>query len=213
VRHRARLPPGRYFVRGRDPHFLLEGQVTLAAGDDRTVDESELERIEYARLVRKGRLGHTVSLALGSTVRQSVIDGAGLCLGGFAGAAVDLPVASVGIRVGACHGTFTNAFLDAATDEISTELRAWHTVDVGAVGLGFGVTAGGTLLVESFSTATPTRRTLGGFAGAGVGLSHGLGDGFFLALEGDLLTYFFSAADGGAARISMRAAIFVGKQL
>src|SRR5437762_5246577 len=60
---RLSVGPDRYFVRGRAPGYLLEGVVTVAGGEARTVEDRDLERLEYARLVRKG--GPDAGLAQG----------------------------------------------------------------------------------------------------------------------------------------------------
>ncbi len=213
---RLSLPPGRYFVRGRGPRFLLEGQVVLAAGEERRVDEAALERFEYARLVRKGRLDHTTSISGGPALRSAVIEGASVCFGASAGVGLDLRVASLAARLGGCHGGFENELLDASTDELWLELRAGRAFDVGPVSLGLGVIAGASLLLESFSRVTPeppSRRSLGATLGAGATVTRTLRGGIFVALETDGLTYFFESGGGAAARFALRASLMVGKQL
>ena len=213
------LAPGRYFVRGRDAGYLLEGEVALAVGDDRVVREGDLVRIEYARLVRKGGLSHATSIVAGPVLRSSVIDGASACWGGLVGVGVDLAAASLGTRIGACHGTFANDFLGADTNEVWWEARVGRAIDVGAVTLDFGLTGGATLLWQSFRSDgnAPGRTTLGGLVGAGVGATVPVGDGFFAGVGGEALTYFFSVGgddgDSVATRFSVRVTALIGKQL
>ncbi|HWN67838.1 MAG TPA: caspase family protein, partial [Haliangium sp.] len=51
---RISVAAGRYFVRGRASSYLLEGIVHLSGGAERTIGDELLDRIEYARFVRKG---------------------------------------------------------------------------------------------------------------------------------------------------------------
>ena len=89
---RLSVRPDRYFVRGRGPGYLLEGTVALAAGEARTVEDRDLERLEYARLVRKGRADATVAAAQGPQAGyelRSPLGGATFCQGVFAGYGVE----------------------------------------------------------------------------------------------------------------------------
>jgi hypothetical protein len=51
---RLSVKAGRYFLRGRGAEVLLEGAFVAPAGAAVAVDESQLQRTAYARLVRKG---------------------------------------------------------------------------------------------------------------------------------------------------------------
>jgi hypothetical protein len=84
---RVSLRPGRYFVRGRGPDQLLEGTVIVRSAPLQTLDESALERVEYARLVRKG-VGdrrRADSIEVGYTLRTPLWSGASACQGLVAG--------------------------------------------------------------------------------------------------------------------------------
>jgi hypothetical protein len=65
------LRPGRYFVRARAARVLYEGQLNAAAAKALSLDVTQLQRIEYARLVRKGKgaLPWSQALELGARLR------------------------------------------------------------------------------------------------------------------------------------------------
>ena len=55
------LRPGRYFVRGRGPDFLLEGSVDAGAGQTLDVGDERLSRVMFARLGAFGPIDLVVS--------------------------------------------------------------------------------------------------------------------------------------------------------
>src|SRR5262249_44681 len=96
VARRLSVRPGRYFVRGRGPDHLLEGDLEIAAGDDRLVGEEGLRRVEYARLVRKGAVLRRVEgIEAAAFLRTPLVPGRSPCAGLLAGYAIDLRQATL----------------------------------------------------------------------------------------------------------------------
>ena len=207
---RLSVEPGRYFVRGRGADFLLEGAVDVKPAERRRVREDELERIEYARLVRKGgtQRRSASSVHAGYSIRTPLESGDGACQGAVAGYALDLHFVSIGPRIGACRSGFDNMFLRARTDELDLELRGLHAWDIGRTAIGVGVGAGGAWLHQAFSidARAPDRTALAAHIGVVVGASVDLVHGFYSGLEVDAVTYFFQHREAGTSAVDNRTA-------
>jgi hypothetical protein len=221
---RLSVRPDRYFVRGRGPGYLLEGTVALAAGEARTVEDRDLERLEYARLVRKGRADATVTAAQGPQAGyelRSPLGGATLCQGVFAGYAVETRHLTVLPRIAACHSTFRNGDLAADADEVGLHLMVGHAFDLPVITVEVGVVAGLSLLQQTFAVeggTAPDRRSLAGQVGAGVALVYDLPRGFFLRLDGTAESYLFRQQDAAGHTamtgvLAGRGALGIGKRL
>jgi hypothetical protein len=193
---RLSVRPGRYFVRGRAADALLEGTVQLAPAAQVAIRVEDLDRVAYARLVRKGRGERALaaSAQAGYAARTSLWPGGGLCHGPFAGVAFDLPLVTVASRLGVCRGELRNPFLTATTDELAAELRGAHVWDVGRVSLSVGVSLGGSVIRQGFSRdgIAPDRRALAAHLGVLTGASVELVQGFYAGLEVNAMTYFFN---------------------
>jgi hypothetical protein len=170
------LRPGRYFVRQRTERYLLEGAVTLAAGDNRSIDDAALDRVDYARLVRKGGRRRQDGVEVSFAIQTPVIDGGNPCVGGIAGYQIDTEWFAITPRIAACRETSRNSFVDQSTLHLATDLRVSHAWDVSRFSLGVQAQAGAAILRQSFSamTAAPPRDvaaiTFGGGAFAGTEL-------------------------------------------
>ena len=146
------LEPGGYFVRGRARSYLLEGDFTVVAGGTTRVADDSLERIEYARLVRKGGSERDLvhGPAVGYFLRSSVIDGGSPCQGPLVAYPIVLRHFSIAPRLAVCRGHFENQALAARTDALDLQVRLTHAWDLPHVTLDLGVVAGGELLREGF---------------------------------------------------------------
>lgn len=202
---RLSVKPGRYFVRGRGQDFLLEGTVNLEASEERVIRDEDLDRIEYARLVRKGssERGIAQSFQLGYAVHTPLWSGASACQGGFVGYAIDLRVLTLAPRVGLCRSTFDNPFLASAAEELDFEVRATHSWDVGRISFGVGFGLGGAWLRQDFSGAgqVPSRDAAAAHLGVLGGATIDLFGGLFAGIELDAMTYFFSQQTMGGSNL------------
>lgn len=201
------LLPGRYFVRGRAQRSLLEGEVNVAAGRAQFVDEGDLRRVEYTRLVRKGA-DETVTLVQGPAAfawgRTGLTAVANPCFGAGAGWLFASRYVNVEPRLSWCRESSKNDVLQATTDEVNAQVRATYTVDLPAgFGVDVGVATGGSWLHQEFVTrgrAPPTdvaAAHVGVTAGAGVDLPWGVvvrGD-----VEGRTVIVPLKGADGAGA--------------
>jgi hypothetical protein len=200
------LRPGRYFVRGRGASFLLEGKVALGNGERRLVQDAELERVEYARLVRKGPgPERMLGAQAGLRARGALAGGAGPCLGGFLGGGLDFRKLSLATRVGACRGQRNGSHLRETVDELDLELRGTVAWDLPRLTVELGVSAGGAIFRQAFSTQglAPRRWAGAGNVGAGVGIQTELGKGLYVHADLAAQTYFFrEQSSAGGRRVS-----------
>lgn len=188
---RLSIKPGRYFVRGRGPDFLLEGTLVLRPAEQHQVREQDLERLDYARLVRKGRseLRLASGVQAGYALRTSLWTGGGLCQGPFAAYAIDLPFVTLAPRIGICRGSFANA-PGATSDALDVELRVAHAWDIGRVAVSVGGGLGGAYLRDNAGDGTgPTKYGLP-YAGVLTGAIMDLAGGFYSGVELDAIAYF-----------------------
>ena len=214
------LQPGIYAVRGRARDALLEGSVAVLANRETRVDPEKLERVAYARLVRKGGvdgLARVSGVHVGALVQTPIIDGASTCLGALAGYAWVRRDLTLSPRVFGCRGEFSNRTLSATTQIFGGELELARAWDISRVTLDVGVTAGGELLYERFETrgVAPSRMSGAGFIGASAGAAIGLTPRVHLGSELAAQTHFFSVEDqAGAksvvARFALRGVISLG---
>jgi caspase domain-containing protein len=187
---RLSVKPGRYFVRGRGSDFLLEGMVTLRPSEQHQLAEQELERLDYARLVRKGRneLRLTSGVQAGYALRTSLWSSGGLCQGPFAAYALDLRYLTVTPRIGYCRSGFANA-PDATSTELDVELRVAHAWDIGPVAISAGGSVGGAYLHDRGGSGMESSKRSVPHAGVVAGAILDLSRGFYSGIELDAIAY------------------------
>ena len=164
---RLSLKPGRYFVRGRGRDHLLEGTVTAAPGQAIVVREEDLDRVAYARLVRRGGPGvdrPAWALEGGYQAGSSLWSGGSLCQGGFAGPTLAFSRFTLGARLGVCRSRDRREQLEAQVDVFDLEARLALEWDLRAATVGVGLGAGAALLHQQFQTTgrAPDRWSAGG---------------------------------------------------
>lgn len=178
--------PGRYFIRGRGQDVLFEGQWDAASSTTTRIDPATMNRIDYARLVRKGGRNTGISHGVegGLWVRSPLPNADTACIGGFLGYAVELEHFGVQSRVGACTSQFSNQRIDAVVNEYNLELRFARTWDVSFVSLDLGSGAGAALFSQRFDTRgiAPPRDSLTPYLLIGAGASAELGAGYTVGL-------------------------------
>ena len=160
---RISVRPGRYFVRGRMPDAMLEGEVNALAGAEIVVGDEGLHRTEYARLVRKGGGGLRVSRGVeaGYLVRTPMKNAATLCQGAFAGYVQHWQALDLGARLDACHSSTQGDAIASNDNEVGGEVRVSRAWDLPIVTAAVGLDAGASWLRQSFTTRglAPTRDT------------------------------------------------------
>jgi hypothetical protein len=217
---RVSMRPGRYYVRGRTPDTLLEGTVSLAAGDRRAIDEESLDHVAFARLVRKGMgvRDRASNLEVGYMLSTPRSEGATACQGLVVGTGLDLPVFSFTARAFGCLARFDNEFLAASSNEFGAELRVLHTWDGRWFSLSGGALAGASLLVQRFESrgAAPSRTSPAAHAGLAGVLAFDVIKDVYVAAEIDGLASFFPQQSGdhdvARAALLLRGNALVGKR-
>lgn len=194
-RRRLVLPAGGYFVRGRAPDHLLEGHVRVANGETVRLDDDRMERIDYARLVRKGAPAHRVTHGplVAYQLRSPLWDESSLCHGLRVGYPIDLKWLTLAPRVGFCRAKFDSPDIETRADEYDLELQITHVFDVPIVSIGVGVGGGVSWLRQTFETtrSAPPRNTVGGHADALLDLWWDLPQGFYVLTQGAFALYAF----------------------
>jgi hypothetical protein len=120
-------------------------------------------------------------------------------------------------RLMGCRGSLSNETLSATTDLLALDLRVAKAWDVSRVTVDLGVTLGGELLQERFTTRgiAPTRTSPAGHIDAGLGLLLPINGRFYAASELGVQTHFFSVEDqmggsGVVARFAVRGMLAIG---
>jgi hypothetical protein len=207
------LRPGRYRVRGRSRDALLEGTAIVARGQETVIAADALTRTTYARLVRKGRgeiLPGITGVFAGPAVQSAIIEGASPCVGATVGAAWVRADITLSPRLGACRGEFANETLTATTTALALDLRVAKAWDLHRVTLDVGVTVGGELLRETFTTrgVAPARTAGAIHVDAGVGALLPVAARLFLTTEIAAQTHFFTVeAQAGTRDLTARFAL------
>jgi hypothetical protein len=209
------LPPGTYFVRGRTPSHVLEGDAIVSPAQTTRIDPDALTRVEYAHLVRKGygTLPSTHSVELLGHARSALPNASTPCFGAFAGYRIDLPLFSWLVRAGACTSRreAVGAALSSHTSEIDIGLRALRAFDLSTrLSLDAGAGLGAAYFEQRFDTEgkAPTRRSGAGFGELVLGMSLELGhDGAYMTLDSALQAYVLPMFDAATRRTEARAAL------
>lgn len=193
---------GRYFIRARGREHLLEGVVEVQAGKVRLVQDDQLQRIAYARLVRKGTgdLGSVHAAETGLRVHTALANAESACWGGSAGYAVDVPSFRVALRLGYCRSAFSSEGLDASVDELDLEVRLGKALDTPWITLEPFVAAGGGVLWQRFETRrreAPSRSSAAAHVDAGLTARVEVHRNGYLFVDGAVQTYWFRRQDTG----------------
>lgn len=96
------VPADEYIVTRRASDYLLQGEIAVPAAGSAVVRGAHMQRIAYARVVRKGgtALSRAFSVYAGGTSRSALSDlGLGAGLGAEAGLRVELPSLSLDARL------------------------------------------------------------------------------------------------------------------
>ncbi|HET8935569.1 MAG TPA: caspase family protein [Polyangiales bacterium] len=189
------LRPGKYFVRARADRVLYEGLLDARAGAVVTVDTTQLQRIKYARLIRKGQSSGALAhaLELGARVRSTLGNAQTPCLGAFAGYALDTAQLGARARISACTSSFDNNYVGATTNAYDADLRVYRAWDVVSkltleVGLGGGLS----LFTQGFESRgqASNRKALAPFVALGAGAVLDMWSATYLTLDAAAETHF-----------------------
>ncbi|HMJ50515.1 MAG TPA: caspase family protein [Polyangiaceae bacterium] len=193
------LKPGRYLVRARARDHLLEGEVTLRQGETLEIRDDRLQRVEYARLVRKGGSTSAAHGPLGGYAFHTALrNAASSCQGAFVAYPIVLSSLALVPRFEGCKATFDNSYVDASVTELGASVEVNYNYDLPIVSLRAGVSGGPVLSHQSFVSRgrAPARTTFGGQMGVSVGGAIELRSGFYLFIDEALRTYWFVLETG-----------------
>ncbi len=198
---RLSLPPGRYFVRGRGKSDLVEGQLLVMADQEATVEEARLERVAYARLVRKGGdvLERVRGAHAGYLLRTGLWSGADPCQGLFAGYEIVTRGFSLIGRFSVCRSRYRNDTLTSTADELGLQIEGAHVWDLRFVSVQVGLALGPSVLVQRFDTRgeAPAREALAGTLAMTAGVELPLRGRFALNVAGGANVHAFKQRDLG----------------
>lgn len=221
-RREIAVEAGTYFVRGRAPDHLLEGMVHVQAGASVLVEDHRLERVEYARLARKGGAGPGVAHGpwLGYQVRTPLWPGATVCHGVRLGYAFDTAWLTLTPRVGGCRSSYSNEVLEAQSDELDADIAVARVFDLPWVSLGVGLALGGAWLRQTFETAglAPGRDTASAQADGFLDIWWDLSGGFYVLGEAAAHVSVFreqptsDSPEQTTAQLTARGILAVGKR-
>lgn len=211
---RITVPPGNYFVRWRMPDYLLEGPVRVRVGEKTRVEELNLQRVAYARLVRKGLPGtfFAQSVAIHAEYRSEILSGLGPMVTFGPSWQLDLPWITLQIRALFGERTATGEILHIKQREIGSDLHASVAFDIWQLSIGAGLSLGFRRLRQDFSwkegvphyellkslglyEAIPKRNSWAFVAGLGAYVSTHIWKHFFVTLEGGGAAYVLPAAN------------------
>src|SRR5262249_4294049 len=167
VGRRLSLDAGRYRVVRRDSSYLLESDFSVMEGADTWVRPETMQRVDYARVVRKGGTERTRALSafVSAGARGDLLD-LGTAWLAMLGLRLDLPSLSLEARLGYASSQQTNRRLDIDTREVSVALAATRAFDLGRLTVGLGLEAGSSWFAQAFhDPQTPDRDVAGLFVG------------------------------------------------
>jgi hypothetical protein len=216
------LSAGEYFVRGRGNDVLYEGRVSAPAASVTPVQLDSLERVEYAKLVRKGRSERAVAHSFEAGVRgRTVLPGTAVpCGGGFIGYGVDFADLGARARVDFCYAGFDNSSLQANTYVYDLDLRLYHVWDLSKLFIEIGLGGGASLWTQRFETSNvaPTRRSLAPYVSLGAAIGIDFSEGYYASLDIAGETHFLRVRNSEPDRTELqigfaaRAGLLVGRR-
>jgi len=193
------LEPSHYFVRARGPEVMYEGTLAATAGSSHAIDLNDLERIDYARLVRKGARASSFAHGplLGASVRSRLPNGGVACIGPFVGYSLDVSHFGLRARAGTCASELANQVLTASVRAYALQLDLYHAWELSRVTLEIGLGAGVSLFDQRFDTRgrAPARLSAAPFIAPGLAARLDLSGGFYGDLHVAAETHFLRLID------------------
>ena len=202
---RVSVRADRYFVQGRTKDYLLEGSVTVGAGEEKAVSDDSLSRVTYARLVRKGLDPNERASAIeaGYTLRTSLGVSSGACQGAYASYTRAFPSFSVSAGALGCFGSLENDVVHARTRELGADVLLAHAWDLPVLTIVGGAGAGVSVLSQEFDDTgreTPDRHSIAPRIVVAAAVLRELG-AFHLALRLNGETHFFARSEAAGPSV------------
>jgi len=216
---RLNVRAGKYFIRARGDTHLLEGTITVGAGDEHTVADRELVRVDYIEVAAKGARAEPAerdAAEAGALLRTPLLDGGDACIGAIAGYAITLGWIVLTPRISECRERSTNAFVATATDNVVADVRLSHAWHVGSFTFGAQVQAGAAMLHQHFMTDgyAPSRTSGGGLFGGGASVELAIAHGAYASLAGEVDSFIVQRdAMGWGPVLTLGAVLGMGMHL
>jgi hypothetical protein len=209
---RLTVEPGRYFVTERNREYLRQGTFNVARGGDTAVLSTDMRRVDYARVVRKGAAQRTRALsvfALGG-VRGDLVD-QGTAVRGDLGLRVDLQPVSLELRAGSGASWHHNDRLGTVSQETALAAAALHMFDFDVWSAGFGLEAGAAWFHQRFDDGrTRDRNTLAATVAPLVEVEVPFSRAFYGRVDGAFPSYFLPAAADSNSSVHASFRVSVG---
>jgi hypothetical protein len=210
---------GAYFVRGRADDVLYEGMLDAPAGSVTQVRLERLNRIEYAKLVRKGQGDVSVAHALeaGGRVRSALPNADRACVGAYLGYGLDFAQFGARARLSMCTSGFSNMDLSANTLAYDLDARVHRAWDLDLLSIELGLGGGASLFTQRFELRgqAPTRYSLVPFLLLGATASIDLRHGVYASADLSAETHFMPLLRDSFERsvsFAVRASLGLGKR-
>lgn len=195
---------GRYEVSRRGADHLLQGTFDVRRGAATSVELGDMQRVAYARVVRKGGTPETFARSVYTVggVRGSLL-GLGTSWQAAVGARLDLAALSLEVRAHGGLAETVNERLAIDSRELGTSVIALRAFDLGPITLGAGLELGAFWLAQRFGEPqTPDRDTFGAELGP-IGVVEAPIGRWYLRAELAALTYMMRAGnDAGTMETS-----------
>ena len=211
--------PGRFYVRVRARDVLFEGPLDAPAGSSVAIDVASLDRVEYARLVRKGEGAADAAHALevGVRMRSALPNAETVCIGAFVGYGIDFQHFGMRARLGACSSSEDNT-LNTTVKAYDSDVRVYQAWDIAPLTLELGLGVGGSVFTQRFATRghAPTRVSFVPFLAIGAAAWLDLGGAYHAGLDLNAETHVMSIDAGNGATetkaaIALRTSVSIGR--
>jgi Caspase domain len=215
---RLNVRAGRYFIRARGQTHLYEGTITVGAGDEHTVMDRELARVDYIEVAAKGArfVPDPPSSVEAGALWRTPLTGGDSCLGAVAGYAMTFGWVAITPRVSECRERSANSFVATATDDLIADVRISHAWRIAPFTFAAQVQAGAAVLHQQFMTEgnAPSRTSAGGLFGGGGSVELGLPYGAFANLAGEVNSFVVQRdGSGWGPTLTLGAVLGVGMHL
>jgi hypothetical protein len=204
------LPEAPYFVTRRAADHLLQRRFTVSAAHATPVRAADMERIAYARVVRKGgtALARSASVFATGGLKAGLREvGAGLGIEG--GIRLDLPALSLELRIGGSsfgpNGPDDQKRIRSA-HELSTAVVGLRAIDLRHATLAAGIVAGGFRRERELGANAPAGQPaeqIGAVVGAVAQLHRQLVGRIYARLELGALGYVVDGPSGAPLETSV----------
>jgi hypothetical protein len=193
---RLALPAGPYFVSERRRDFLRQDQFLVTAGATVTIEPEQMQRVEYARAVRKGTVerSHALSVVALGGVRGELLE-LGTAWRSALGLRLDLTAVSLELLASFGQSLQHNDWLGIRSTETALSAAGVHVFDLGGLSAGLGVDAGLAWFAQRFTgTGSTPRNATAGFVGPCAQLEVPFGSRFYARGDAALVSYLLQAA-------------------